>query len=50
MTVKIAHIHSLNQPKPEPILSVLIPFYKDDPTELLKSLLSETLETTGVEI
>lgn len=42
MTVNLTHIHSLKQTKAKPYLSVLIPFYKDDPTDLLLALLAQT--------
>ena len=46
----ITHVHSLKQPRSKPILSVLIPTYKDDPTDLLLALLAQTDERTSVEI
>lgn len=50
MTVKLTHIHSLKQPKAKPYLSILIPFYKDDPTDLLQGLLAQTKQSGSVEI
>jgi len=50
MTNKITHIKSLKQNRKKPVLSVLIPYFRDDPTALLHSLLSQTTEQTGVEI
>ena len=50
MTIKLTHIHSIAQPKRKPKLSVLIPFFKDDPTALLHALLSQTVQTDAVEI
>ena len=50
MSVKITHIKSLKQIRDKPVLSVLIPYFRDDPTALLKALLSQTVEQAGVEI
>ena len=50
MTVKLTHIHNKSWSKTKPYLSVLIPFYKDDPTELLLSLLAQSQQNDGVEI
>ncbi len=50
MSVSITHVHSLKQSPAKPKLSVLIPFYKDDPTDLLQSLLSQTSADEAVEI
>ena len=50
MTNDITHIKSLKQSRKKPVLSVLIPYFRDDPTALLHSLLSQTTEQTGVEI
>jgi len=50
MSIDITHIKSLKQSQSKPKLSVLIPYYKDDPTALLHALLSQTSEQSGVEI
>lgn len=50
MTNDVSHIKSLKQSRKKPVLSVLIPYFRDDPTALLHSLLSQTTEQTGVEI
>jgi len=50
MSVKITHIKSLKQHRGKPKLSVLIPYFKDDPTALLHALLSQTIEQSNVEI
>lgn len=50
MSLTITHVHSLKQPRSKPKLSVLIPFYKDDPSDLLQSLLSQTNENGDVEV
>jgi len=50
MSVDISHIKSLKQSRNKPKLSVLIPYYKDDPTALLQALLSQTTEQSDVEI
>lgn len=50
MSISITHVHSLKQSPSKPKLSVLIPFYKDDPTELLQSLLSQSSADEAVEI
>jgi len=50
MSLSITHMQSLKQSKAKPVLSVLIPFYKDDPTALLYALLSQTSDTPDVEI
>jgi len=46
----ITHIKSLKQSRKKPKLSVLIPYYRDDPTALLHALLSQTAEQKDVEI
>ena len=50
MSVEITHIKSLKQSRSTPKLSVLIPYYRDDPTALLQALLSQTVEQDGVEV
>lgn len=50
MSVEITHIKSLKQARKKPVLSVLIPYYRDDPTALLHALLSQTAEQKDVEI
>ena len=50
MSVEITHIKSLKQSRSRPKLSVLIPYYRDDPTALLQALLSQTVEQDGVEV
>ena len=50
MTTEITHIKSVKQVRTKPTLSVLIPYFKDDPTGLLHALLSQTAEQRGVEI
>jgi len=50
MTNDVSHIKRLKQSRKKPVLSVLIPYFRDDPTALLHSLLSQTTEQTGVEI
>ncbi|MDB2437235.1 glycosyltransferase family 2 protein [Hellea sp.] len=50
MTSDITHIKSLQQSPKRPKLSVLIPYYRDDPTALLHALLSQTAEQRDVEI
>ena len=50
MSVEITHIKSLKQNRSKPKLSVLIPYFKDDPTALLHALLSQTAEQSGIEI
>lgn len=50
MSVTLTHIQSLKQLKTKPMLSVLIPFYKDDPTALLEALLSQNVEKNLIEI
>jgi len=50
MSTAITHIKSLKQTRRKPTLSVLIPYFKDDPTALLHALLSQTTEQEGVEI
>jgi len=50
MSVEITHIKSLKQTRKKPALSVLIPYFRDDPTALLHALLSQTAEQDGVEI
>ena len=50
MSADITHIKSLKQKREKPKLSVLIPYYKDDPTALLHALLSQTAEQEDVEI
>ena len=50
MSVGITHIKSLKQSRAKPQLSVLIPYYKDDPTALLHALLSQTTEQSNVEV
>jgi len=48
MTVDITHIKSLTQSRSKPSLSVLIPYFNDDPRSLLHALLSQTAEQKGV--
>jgi len=50
MSDAITHIKSLKQSRKKPVLSVLIPYFKDDPTALLHALLSQTAEQNGVEV
>ena len=50
MSAKITHIKSLKRTRAKPVLSVLIPYFKDDPTALLHALLSQTAQQNGVEI
>ena len=50
MSAGITHIKSLKQSRAKPQLSVLIPYYKDDPTALLHALLSQTTEQSNVEV
>jgi len=50
MTSAITHIKSVKQARSKPVLSVLIPYFKDDPTALLHALLSQTSEQSDVEI
>lgn len=50
MSTAITHIKSLKQNRKKPVLSVLIPYFRDDPTALLHALLSQTVEQAGVEI
>ena len=50
MSVEITHIKSLKQNRSKPKLSVLIPYFKDDPTALLHALLSQTAEQSDIEI
>ena len=50
MTIDITHIKSLKQSRTKPTLSVLIPYFRDDPTGLLYALLSQTAEQSGIEI
>ncbi len=50
MSAVITHIKSIKQLKTQPKLSVLIPFYKDDACELLKALLSQSVDTETCEI
>ena len=50
MSAGITHIKSLKQNRAKPQLSVLIPYYKDDPTALLHALLSQTTEQSNVEV
>lgn len=50
MSTKITHIKSLKQNRKKPILSVLIPYFRDDPTALLHALLSQTADQANVEI
>jgi len=50
MSAEITHIKSLTQKRRKPLLSVLIPYFKDDPTALLHALLSQTAELEDVEI
>ena len=50
MSAGITHIKSLKQSRAKPQLSVLIPYYKDDPTALLHALLSQTTEQINVEV
>ena len=46
----MTHIKSLAQSGAKPKLSVLIPYFRDNPTALLHALLSQTSEQSGVEI
>ena len=50
MSVSLTHIQSLKQVRTKPSLSVLIPFYKDDPTALLHDLLSQSVDKDAFEI
>lgn len=50
MSSEITHIKSLKLSRSKPKLSVLIPYFKDDPTALLHALLSQTSDQNGVEI
>jgi len=50
MSAGITHIKSLKQSRAKPQLSVLIPYYKDNPTALLHALLSQTTEQSNVEV
>ncbi|WP_034388104.1 glycosyltransferase family 2 protein [Hellea balneolensis] len=50
MSTEITHIKSLKQAPAKPKLSVLIPYYRDDPTALLDALLSQTKTRKDVEI
>ncbi len=50
MTLDITHIKSLKQSRNIPKLSVLIPYFRDDPTALLHALLAQTSEHNDVEI
>ena len=50
MSAGITHIKSLKQSRAKPQLSVLIPYYKDDPTALLHALLPQTTEQSNVEV
>jgi glycosyltransferase involved in cell wall biosynthesis len=50
MTVNVTHIKSPKHSAAKPKLSVLIPYYNDDPTGLLQALLSQTANQNGVEI
>jgi len=50
MSASITHIKSLKQSQSKPQLSVLIPYFRDDPTSLLHALLSQTAEQGHVEI
>jgi len=50
MSVGMTHIKSLKRSRNKPKLSVLIPYFNDDPTALLHALLSQTAEQSGVEI
>lgn len=50
MSAEITHIKSLKQRRGKPQLSVLIPYFRDDPTALLHALLSQTAEQKDVEI
>ena len=50
MSTEITHIKSLKQRREQPKLSVLIPYFKDDPTALLHALLSQTAVQTDVEV
>ena len=49
-TNAVTHIKSLKQSRKKPVLSVLIPYFRDDPTALLQALLSQTADKTGIEI
>lgn len=46
----VTHIKSLKQSRQRPVLSVLIPYFRDDPTALLQALLSQTESQNGIEI
>jgi len=50
MSPTLTHIKSIKQFKTQPKLSVLIPFYNDDPTALLHALLSQTVNLDTIEI
>ena len=50
MSVNITHVKSLKQSCEKPKLSVLIPYYRDDPTALLQALLSQTAQQADVEV
>ena len=50
MSVTLTHIQSLKRIKTKPKLSVLIPFYKDDATDLLTALLSQNVDKDLFEI
>lgn len=50
MSTSLKHIKSKKQLEAKPKLSVLIPFYKDDACELLKALLSQSVDTDTCEI
>lgn len=46
----ITHVKSAKQPKRRPALSVLIPYYRDDPAELLSSLTRQIGTKSDIEI
>lgn len=50
MSASLKHIKSIKQLEVKPKLSVLIPFYKDNPCDLLEALLSQTGDTETCEI
>jgi len=50
MSSGLIHIKSVKKAREKPVLSVLIPYFRDDPTGLLHALLSQTAEQSGVEI
>lgn len=50
MSINITHIKSAAYTKQKPKLSVLIPYYRDDPTTLLHALLAQTEAQLDVEV